>query len=186
MSNYCTNKVIIVGNVSQFKRCIVQKDADLELEFDFNTIIPCPAPLHLVTHSLKELNEMDKKWRDEKYEGMVQLAKDNIAKYGHSYWFDWCRENWGVKWSPSDLNILRDDPRELILVFNTANKPANDFFIGTMSEQFPDLEFKWYYYEPNMGFAGIIEAKDGDVENSQYLRDDKEYAEIEDMVECES
>jgi hypothetical protein len=183
MPNHCSNKLVIKGDVVKFKKdCIranTDKDSWDKLAFDFDAIVPCPESMHKVTHSLEDLKKMvDEKWKDTKYPAMLQLAKENMDKYGFGYWYDFCQEKWGNKWGAYDLEITVDKPNEMVLCFNTAWSPANESFVTVMSEKFPDLDFTWFYYEPGCEFAGYFEACNGDVTDNYYSNDEKEYLEI--------
>jgi hypothetical protein len=94
MPNHCSNKLVIKGDVVKFKKDCIRANTDKDLwdklTFDFNTIVPCPESMYKVTHSLEQLEK--NKLKDL---AMIQLAKENMDKYGFSYWFDFCREKMG-------------------------------------------------------------------------------------------
>jgi hypothetical protein len=144
MPNHCSNKLVIKGDVSKFKKSCIRdntdKDAWDKLTFDFNTIVPCPESI--------------------------------------GYDLNWYKSEWGTKNSAYDLEMTVDAPDKLILYFFTAWTSVNENFVRIMSEKFPDLNFIWYYYEPNERFAGYFEACNGDVTDNDYSNDEKEYLDI--------
>ncbi len=38
-----------------------------------------------------------------------KLLVENYEKYGATTWYNWCCNNWGVKWNASDTEIIDDD-----------------------------------------------------------------------------
>ena len=72
------------------------------------------------------------------------------------YDYDWCIENWGTKWSPSNVYL---DPTEgdeyLIYKFNTAWGPPTGIY-EHLDKEFPTLHISWFYNEEGVEFAGYL------------------------------
>lgn len=65
---------------------------------------------------LKEyLKEHDKEAYD-----LGKQAKENLEKYGHSTWYDWCVENWGTKWNSYDVFYTAGGDDYIVIQFDTA------------------------------------------------------------------
>ncbi|MBM3913551.1 MAG: hypothetical protein FJ351_03785 [Sphingomonadales bacterium] len=52
----------------------------------------------------KALMEHSRKRLSEKELGEGKTAIENLRKYGHKDWYDWCCANWGTKWNASDTH----------------------------------------------------------------------------------
>lgn len=74
-------------------------------------------------------NMFDKNWaatlyyerlpnRKEDFDKLYELGKtccENIRKYKHVDWYNWCIENWGTKWNASEVYVEND-----VISFQTA------------------------------------------------------------------
>lgn len=90
--------------------------------------------------------------------GQTPLMISNMEKYGFKSWYDWNIENWGTKWSESDLSIgqsytLSNDFGVIAFNFETAWAPPLEAF-DKISKDYPNLLFAIYYEEPGMAFCG--------------------------------
>jgi len=142
MPNWCTNEVDIYGhkNVKQFKQfvdeCIV-----MDFKLDFEKVIPyppeCPSRDDITLDSTMEerMNHPYQKW---------------YSDFG----YDWCIDNWGTKWHPSeeDGDVLDDEAH---LVFDTAWGPPVGIY-NKLVEKYPDLNFSWFYKEEGMQISGWL------------------------------
>ena len=83
-------------------------------------------------------------------------------------WYNWNIENWGTKWSLSDVYIDNDAEEDSIeFSFNTAWAPPVDAF-RTWAELDGRVEFKLDYWEPGCAFVGSA-TYDGDYLNDDYV-----------------
>lgn len=85
-----------------------------------------------------------------------ELAKryaDNIAKYGHAHWYDWCLVNWGTKWDCRVEDFNDDDPKDVYVSFETAWTPPIEF-LKWFVEKYPDTVLDMEYSEEGMFFEG--------------------------------
>lgn len=80
----------------------------------------------------------------------------NYKKYGATTWYDWCIQNWGVKWDASCVDIISDDE----IYFETPWAPPEEV-LKALSLKFPDtlVVCDW---EEEGGESGIIFYKNGD------------------------
>lgn len=76
----------------------------------------------------------------------VNVALDNITKYGHKDWYSWSVANWGTKWNAYDLNRVSSDT----ISFDTAWSTPFPV-IMSLSEQFPDLRFEVKFADEDLG-----------------------------------
>lgn len=122
---------------------------------------------------------------DEEMEKLYQMGKqyfENLEKYGHTTWYNWCWDNWGTKWNAWDTYIENDDT----ITFVTAWNPP-DNVIKKLSEMFPDEEVTVEWDEEG-GTAGKFTYLDGECieEDSWEIEyDDEEYEEEEEEGETE-
>lgn len=147
MPNWCSNKVTFVHpDHLQIKR-VADAFNRGELFAEFK---PCP----------KELIETEASPGVES-----EQRSNNVIKYGHSDWYEWCLANWGTKWDISgDDEVDIDDGETVVnLWFDTAWSPPIAFY-----QAMEALGFKVdaFYYEPGSGFCG------------RYSMGDDEYFEI--------
>ena len=77
-----------------------------EIDFDFEKFLPIPADLDCGWPGKPDLTDSQK--------------QANLAIYGHESWYTWCIENWGTKWSPSEVTqTMSDDGKTLDATMNT-------------------------------------------------------------------
>ena len=70
--------------------------------------------------------------------------------------YDWCIENWGTKWSPSNVRIDPTEGDELLEYrFDTAWGPPKGIY-DHLHKEFPSLSISWFYNEPGVEFAGYL------------------------------
>ena len=86
MPNWCTNRVEVFDteeNIKKFKEYVSDGDS----LFSLQKIKPMPEELAHTTSPSGEPNV------------------DFINKYGVDNWYDWCTNNWGVKWDVGDVEL---------------------------------------------------------------------------------
>lgn len=110
-----------------------------------------------------------------KQTALENKQRENIAKYGAKDWYDWCCDNWGVKWDfgrdhhagdPAAEVQTKNGKKYVQLSFSTAWAPPNGFY-NFIHEQL-GFRVKAYFYEPGMGFVGS--SKNG-IENTINIRE---------------
>ena len=87
---------------------------------------------------------------DENDINKAELAVTAIVKTGYANWYDWCVDNWGVKWDVdvvhfmhSNESAFEDDEKsepDLIIRFDTAWAPPTGI-LKRISEQYPEARF---------------------------------------------
>ena len=117
---------------------------------------------------------------------------ENIKAYQHLHWYDWCIDNWGVKWNTNgdetSVEIIEHDNGiyELSLLFNTAwNAPYAIF--EDLSCMLPEKTFLIAESEYEEGFKERYEYSQGMMINAYrlpvfiYGEDGNEYMSYEDV-----
>lgn len=150
MPNYCSNVVEIRGPLKTVKQLVDHR-------FDFQQIHPMPKDLDITA---------GREGPDESVEQRALVAKeqDNLKKYGHKNWYDWCVANWGTKWNAGgdnpDMTVDFDEDVEdtgiALFQFDTAWAPPVGVF-EKLKETHPELWIQGRYSEPGMGFMGVWE-----------------------------
>lgn len=125
MPNHITNHVSFDAKTPNEKWAIVSSLVNRAGFFDFNRLIPMPKSLDIEASTTVEwfaeyilggkgtswmsgksptdfVSEYRKEHGDRHYNRMIFLAKkfiNNIDKYGHGNWYEWCISNWDTKWN---------------------------------------------------------------------------------------
>lgn len=180
MPNWVDTSFEIQGPRDEVKRFldgIKEVDGNKQI---ISSYLPIPEELNITsTSAYEEIPEKwaewvkDGSWTQEDYDKRVEenntlLAqqKANIAKYGHTDWYDWCCTNWGTKWGDchTDIHTFHDSDEPTATLtgsFDTAWGPADQAFI-TISKMFPTLLFTFTYDEEAGFFAGIQAFRNGE------------------------
>ena len=103
----------------------------------------------------KERNDVN--YEDELY-NLGKVCCSNIDKYGYVDWYNWCYDNWGTKWTASDVFI-----NDNVILFQTAWASP-----GGILEKFAEIceehnvSFKGCYADEDMGCnTGCFDSKNG-------------------------
>ena len=115
----------------------------------------------------------------------AELAVTAIVKTGYANWYDWCVDNWGVKWDidtvdfmHADESAFKDDEKsepDLIVEFETPWAPPVGI-LKRISEQYPDARFylKWAdEFGPGNG-VGFFVAEAGVIDERK-IEDEEEF-----------
>lgn len=96
---------------------------------------------------------------------MGRTRAENISKYGHADWYDWCCDVWGTKWNAGKFTIDWDFRT---MSFDTAwSRPYG--IINAFIEAFPDVDFEWLYADEDCGYnTGRICASDNGIAIDEY------------------
>jgi len=135
MPNWCENRVEVFDteeNIKKFKEYV----SDGDLLFSFQKIKPMPEEL---THTRSPSGEPN---------------VDLINKYGVDNWYDWCTNNWGVKWDVHDVELVEEED-SLTYNFLTAWGPPEEIY-KVIRDEFPNINLSWFYDEPGMEMAGYL------------------------------
>lgn len=133
MANYCTNKLLVKGDVTQLEHFLSKvrgENDELILEGVFPVDIQ-------IDESMKDLDEDD---FEAKYEEMEDEWKDEF--WGTTY-VDKCEFN----------SIARS---EVVINFYSAWSPPDKWVIYA-AKQYGKLEFKLTFKEEGIGYNGVIE-----------------------------
>ena len=82
------------------------------------------------------------------------------AKYGDNNWYDWCCNNWGVKWDCSEVDISEEfADLELKYTFDTPWGPPQGIY-NSLKARFPEIRISWFWDEPGCEQAGYLPFKE--------------------------
>ena len=167
MPNWCSNRVTVwsdnTSDMQEFKELVKGENGR---PFSFNSIIPMPEELHTVQSPVRimteeEIEEYKKKHSDSEWMigtlPITQEYSDELdAKYGDNNWYDWCINNWGVKWDCADGTITEEfADLELTSRFDTPWGPPQEIY-NYLEARFPEIHIQWFWDEPGMEQAGYL------------------------------
>ena len=135
MPNWCSNRVEVYAEAEDIKKFREYVSSENSL-FSFNKIKPIPEELEDTTSPSGEPNV------------------DLINKYGVDNWYDWCTNNWGVKWDVGDVE-LEEGEDYLTYNFDTPWGPPEEIYT-ILNAEFPDMNISWFFDEPGMQMAGYL------------------------------
>ena len=148
MPNWCNNNVIVRHQDPEQIAKVVKGYSEGSLFAEF---FPCPAELSATVEIGEDYNSR-----------LAELAKANLVKFGYPSWYEWCIDNWGVKWdagNETDEDLDCTDPNKVQLSFDTAWQPPVAFFEKLTEQGFNITAF---YLEEGQGFVGKYTSADGD------------------------
>ena len=143
MPNWCNNTLTLThSDPAMIDKAITAYNA-AEL---FDTFIPVPEALKITAGFLGDGAEQ---------KALEAKEQDNLNKYGHKNWYDWCIANWGTKWDISPWeNVTRVNENTVTFGFDTAWGPAIQAYEAMEALGF---SIDAMYYEPGMAFAGMYQ-----------------------------
>ena len=155
MPNWCENTFKVVGeqdDVRKFDKAFKGFPAlwDGELEekrYSLNALFPVPKEVLEVGYSASRTPQ-------EKFKA-ISAQKEWVDGY------TWCINNWGTKWDISRVRVSRIPLRGLLIVeyhFLTAWSPPIEW-VNKIAKDWPTIEMELSFFEPGMGFSGILSAK---------------------------
>ena len=124
---------------------------------------------------------------DERDISLAGLAITAIVKTGYANWYDWCVDNWGVKWDIDTVDFFnessfKDDEEsqpDLIISFDTAWAPPVGI-LKRISEQYPDARFYLRWADecgPGNG-VGLLVAEAGVIDERKIEDEDEFFNEL--------
>ncbi|MEM2174133.1 MAG: hypothetical protein QXI58_00710 [Candidatus Micrarchaeia archaeon] len=179
MPNWCFNELEIncmgkTEKLKELKKLVATKNS----AFSFTKIVPYPKEFKILDeiNGFDLLNEAERQKKKErlfkKYAQELERIKSlglDINKDGYNQGgYDWCLENWGTKWDACNVELIIDDDYYLFYRFETAWSPPIPIIIE-LSKKFPDLWFQLRFFERGMGFCGIINVRNGEIEEKVEL-----------------
>jgi len=137
---------------------------------------------HLVSMPMSEFIELGLKAN---LESIVHGKKaiENRKLYGAKDWYEWSCIHWGTKWSAYSGEILDESPEHLRLRFDTAWSPPTPIY-AKLAEMFPEVTFTAQGVDEGWGFAFIIEAANGELEDTEVPCDRSNGMFLEIYQEC--
>jgi hypothetical protein len=164
MPNWCYNELTLSVKDGKVGKHVLEAFSG---ENPFQTINPCPQEL------LDTVSGFMGKGTPEQAE-LERRSKENVNKYGHANWYDWCCYNWGTKWDvESDvLDALRlvNGTWSIRVCFDSAWCPPEGLY-RWINAEYPDVEIDAYWEEPGIGqqgnFYGLLATFVSEVEDYQ-------------------
>lgn len=183
MPNYIKNRVKFVGESGELIRVYeFLKDDNGNVNMDFNKVVPMSEELNIQAGSqtstgleyfnliMKREQCLDMKCTTsqikaiealpdfEKIKELGKKALSNLAKYGHTTWYDWSIDNWGTKWNA--MNVTWENET---LVFETAwNHPEP--VLVELSNLFPQVQICLEYADEDTGYnCGKVVYQNGEM-----------------------
>lgn len=170
MPNWCECDLTLNGPNVPAILAAVQSDNS---QFDFDTLIPYPQEYRLLDERSREYSERlnsiveDDPERDEKLAALavaygVELDTIWLQDGYNSGGYEWCIQNWGTKWSASEVVIDShpNEPHSALIHFDVPWCPPLPV-VQALAEKFPGHEFLLEYYEGGIGFCGEARWNDG-------------------------
>jgi len=116
MPNWTKCTLEVYGNEDQvndfIKKAVYTHQDGETAPIACEAFVPCPQEL---TDTMAGSYGID----DPKQKELEAKEKANLAKYGHKNWYDWKKENWGVKWGLCDATITEQGAGYITYEFNT-------------------------------------------------------------------
>ena len=182
MPNWCVNQVDITGDEAEVAKLIEFVKSD-DSAFTFENIVPPPATEMYssdATHNKYVCGCESQSAPDPENEGRYIWLIDGKKVDYHApcpthgepsfsnhpdNWYNWNINNWGTKWSASEVWHDRTDDDSTIAGqtnygFDTAWSPAEPV-VAALAEKFPTLRIAHRYCEAGMGYAGEVLYADG-------------------------
>ena len=75
-----------------------------------------------------------------------QIYINNYKQYGHTTWYDWCRENWGTKWNAYSYEQEDEDT----ISFETAWSNPEPIMLK-LSKMYPEATIEHWWADEDMG-----------------------------------
>jgi hypothetical protein len=146
MPNWCNNFV----EVSHEDPAKIRALADAMERGEFlEHVIPVPKDLQIVAGRVGDDTNPDQIELERK-------TKENLEKYGHSNWYDFCVNRWGTKWDVDCQGNVDVHPEGKLVTasFDSAWAPPVGVYQELVEQGY---EVRAYYYESGMCFAGIYD-----------------------------
>jgi len=157
MPNWCFNTLTIDATTEggkvlaeAFRPKYKHEDSNNLYARPFQDLMPCPEELHITAGYSGD---------KEKQTELEALYEANKAKHGYAHWYDWQIANWGTKWDARVEDYQDDNPKDVMVYFDTAWSPPTEFF-KFFADKYPDARFENEYNEEGMQFEGRVGQSD--------------------------
>ncbi len=141
MPNWCNNNI----SISHSDPAKLEALASAVREGKFlNHIIPVPEDLQITAGFLGD---------EAAQKELERKTAENVEKYGHGNWYDFCTSRWGTKWEVDayEGENVKVENGVLEFGFDSAWSPPIGIYEEMMEQGF---EVRAYYYEPGMAYVG--------------------------------
>ena len=146
MPNWCENVVTVSGEkkeLDSFKR-FVKGTCTIDSEYKATT------------------KNDEKTWEKVEYSTpktvKIPFSFRSILPYADKWDYNWCVDNWGVKWDLDNETRVDEDDGYVEYSFDTAWGPPYGIH-QILVTLYPKLHITWFYHEPMMEVAGYLEGE---------------------------
>ena len=144
MPNICENEVSIysadANQIRSFMKFVKSKDC----YFDFNKIVPSPN-WNKTPDENGELPTKVKRIRNSEGKLVMTIRSFPTSGKTDDRWYDWNRKNWGTKWNAGNAEVyVCEYGHHVQFKFQTAWAAPVEILLA-LREQYPDLQFNWFY-----------------------------------------
>jgi hypothetical protein len=127
--------------LTSFKEAVAGDDTDLS----FDKLVPVPQQLLSVSVPVTMVSEEQYAKRKTATGGSrlpitKRIAADYQKRFGAHNWFDWCLQNWGVKWDVTAT--LKVDRKNYLEYWFESASQAPLPWLRTVARRFPSLRFR--------------------------------------------
>ena len=147
MPNWCENVVTVSGEkkeLDSFKK-FVKGTCDITSEYKATTNKKGKKTWEEISLNPPKTVEMP-------------FSFNSIMPYKEKWDYDWCVENWGVKWDLDRETRVEEDDDYIEYCFDTAWGPPYGIH-QILVTLYPKLHISWFYHEPMMEIAGYLEGE---------------------------
>ena len=142
MPNICENELSIYADGDQQEallKTLTKRVKSKESVFDFNKLVPSPD----WDNTPNEDGEFPV--IDEDAPAFMQIKKFPLSGKSDDRWYDWNRENWGTKWNAGKAEVYVCKYGDHVqFKFQTAWAAPVEILLA-LRDQYPDLQFNWFY-----------------------------------------
>ena len=142
MPNICENELSIYADGDQQEallKTLTKRVKSKESVFDFNKLVPSPD----WDNTPNEDGEFPV--IDEDAPAFMQIKKFPLSGKSDDRWYDWNRENWGTKWNAGKAEVYVCKYGDHVqFKFQTAWAAPVEILLA-LREQYPQLQFNWFY-----------------------------------------
>ena len=180
MPNWCSNRVTIYADNQEQVRTFTEfvtkefKGTDEDgrpwsriQPFSFEAFLPIPEELMysesptVIVGTLKEVHEHRNENEGKRFYSGSPITQEMSDRFKEEYkvdnWYDWCYNNWGVKWDCSSVEVDYNwDDLIVVYRFDTPWGPPQEIY-DVLTTKFPNLRLTWFWDEPGCEQAGYLQ-----------------------------
>lgn len=112
------------------------------------------------------LAELDRVWQPRRMQdpmtwNLGKQAHDNLQKYGHATWYEWCIQNWGTKWNSYQSRPVQNGDDTMAFLTAWGSVPE---IMKKLSEKYPEQTITYRWADEDIGYnVGELVLKGGGI-----------------------